>query len=100
MSARTIRRSIGFTIAALVLGFAGTSTAKADHRDNWSRRSFHQSSSWRNDDFRRSWSRGDRCERWRDCDDSFRSCRPRRCDTRYAFDFSYGRRDFDRYGCR
>ena len=97
MSARTLRRSIGFTIAALVLGFAGTNTAQADHRDNWGRRSFYQSSSWRNDDCgRRSWSRCDRWDRRRDCDDSFRWRRPRHCDTRYGFDFSYGRGDCGR----
>ncbi|HKQ46552.1 MAG TPA: hypothetical protein VJZ71_00605 [Phycisphaerae bacterium] len=101
MSARFARTSIAVAVAALVLGFAGTSSARADHRDRWDGRSFQvQSRHWRNGDFRGSRFRDDCRDRMRDCGDWSRSCRPRRCDTRYDYGFNYGRRDFGRSGCR
>jgi hypothetical protein len=118
MSARIVRRSIALGIAALVLGFAGTNTARADHRDNnRGRNAFQvQSRQWRNDDVRRSWSRNetryfrnDDCERrFRDDDcvrrfrsDSFRSCEsPRWNNSSFGFSFNFGGCDNDRRGCR
>jgi hypothetical protein len=118
MSARIVRRSIALGIAALVLGFAGTNTARADHRDNYRGRNAFQTQSrqWRNDDVRRSWShndtryfRNDDCDRrFRDDDcgrrerfDSFRSCnRPSWRDSSFGFSFDFGRSGYDRNGCR
>lgn len=94
MSVRLSRKSVALGVAALVLGFAGTSTASADHRDNWGRGSF-QSRQWRGDSHRRSWSRDDDCNR-RNRYDSCRRDNYRRHDWR----FDFYRRDNGRNRCR
>lgn len=100
MSVRTVRRSIAFTIAALVLGFAGTNTARADHEDGWGRRSYQaQSRQWRNDDCRRSWFRNDDCDR-RNRYDSCRRDDFRRYDSRGGYSNGFSRRDRNRNRCR
>lgn len=97
MSARIARRSIALAVAALVLGFAGTSTARADHRDHSRHDSVRiQSRHWQNNVVRRPYFRDDDCRRQVRVD-SFRSCNPpRRYDSRFGISINVNRRDFGR----